>query len=352
MLINYTKNDLSYFTGKVPPDRPFNLIDIGAMSGLSSEWNSIANDITVTAFEPDPREFIKLKSSSRRKYFNYALNDVSSDIKYHIARSTGKSSLFLPDTQELSKYNDPGRFDIVGEEIIPSSRVKTLDMLIEEGLVNDPDFLKIDTQGSELKIMKGGSHSFMKRMFGAKVEVEFIRMYKGQPLFRDIDAFMAEQGFRLIDLKRNYWKKKYFKDYKGKGPLAFGDALYLREPGDFVRSLKGSSEPGYERAKALKAAIICLVYKLYDLAAELLEEAFTNAILRDDEYNGLLQALKKSANKGFLSRVFLERRVYFYLWLLLENIKPRSLFNWADSDKTLGNAYVREIRDKESTVSQ
>jgi len=352
MLINYTKNDLSFFTGKVPPDRPFNLIDIGAMSGLSSEWNSIANDITVTAFEPDPREFVKLKSSKTRKYFNYALNDVSSEIKYYIARSTGKSSLFLPDTQELSKYNDTGRFDIVGEEIIPSSRVKTLDLLMDEGLINDPDFLKIDTQGSELKIMKGGSHRFMKHIFGAKVEVEFISMYKGQPLFRDVDAFMAEEGFRLIDLKRNYWKKKYFKDYKGKGPLAFGDALYLREPRDFLKALETSTDPGYKRAKALKAVIICLVYKLYDMTAELLEGVLACGILSKEEYSGLLEALKKSARKGFLSRIYLERRVYFYLWLLLENIRPRSLFNWADSDKTLGNAYVREIRDKESTVSQ
>lgn len=352
MLINYTKNDLSFFTGKVPGGRGFSLVDIGAMSGLSSEWSSIAGDITIIAFEPDPREFKKLKSTDKRKYYNFALSDRSAGMQYHIARSTGKSSLFLPDMRELSKFNDPGRFDIVGEETIPSSRVKTLDMLIDEGLVKDPDFLKIDTQGSELNIMKGGSGRFMKEIFGAKIEVEFVRMYKGQPLFRDIDAFMAEQGFRLIDLKRNYWKRKYFTDYKGKGSLAFGDALYLREASEFLEMLKGSTDAGYKKAKVMKAVIACLVYKIYDLAAELLDGALDNEIFSGEEHKDLFGALKRSAKKGFLSRIFLERRVYFYLWLLLENLKPRSLFNWADSDKTLGNAFVREIRDKESTVSQ
>jgi hypothetical protein len=63
------------------------------------------------------------------------------------------------------------------------------------------DFLKIDTQGSELDILRGAEQS-LKAAAMVELEVEFVEVYKGQPLFHDVSQFMADRGFELLYLNR------------------------------------------------------------------------------------------------------------------------------------------------------
>ena len=60
-------------------------------------------------------------------------------------------------------------------------------------------------------------------------EVEFQSLYVGQPLFRDIDAFMAGKGWALLGLRRDFWRRTTAPSADG-GTLAHGDVLYP-EPG-------------------------------------------------------------------------------------------------------------------------
>ena len=94
--------------------------------------------------------------------------------------------------------------------------------LIKVG-VNEVDFIKIDTQGYELPILQG-SYDYLDSVIGLEIEVEFVEMYKGQPLFNEVNGFVKSKGFSLVDLKRYYWKnfkltntvdtlKRLYKDY-------------------------------------------------------------------------------------------------------------------------------------------
>jgi hypothetical protein len=69
-----------------------------------------------------------------------------------------------------------------------------LDYFTEINRLLPVDFIKIDVQGAELEIFQGG----LKTLQGVQAifsEVEFVPMYVGQPLFGDICAFLARQGF-------------------------------------------------------------------------------------------------------------------------------------------------------------
>jgi Methyltransferase FkbM domain len=61
------------------------------------------------------------------------------------------------------------------------------------------DFIKLDTQGSELEILQGGVRA-LAGVRCVEVEVEFNPIYRGQPLFYEVDAFMRGQGFVLWKL--------------------------------------------------------------------------------------------------------------------------------------------------------
>ena len=114
--------------------------------------------------------------------------------------------------------------------------VDTLDNVFQKstleggGEVINPDFVKLDTQGTELYILKGMQHTLTRSIFGVEVEVEFIEMYLDQPLFNKVDSFMRERGFHLFDLKKYYWQRKCGIGFDGnhKGQLVHGDALYFR----------------------------------------------------------------------------------------------------------------------------
>jgi hypothetical protein len=50
-------------------------------------------------------------------------------------------------------------------------------------------------------------------------EVEFVPLYEGQPLFGDIDVFLRQHGFKLLNLY-DLWTQE-------DGQLTAGDAVYL-----------------------------------------------------------------------------------------------------------------------------
>ena len=104
-----------------------------------------------------------------------------------------------------------------------------LNNLLEKEMFKEIDYMKIDTQGSELEILKG-STNFLDGIIGLEVEVEFVEIYKGQPLFPEVNEFIQSHGFSLIDMKRTFWKRRVRDAGDGKGQIIFADVLYFKQP--------------------------------------------------------------------------------------------------------------------------
>lgn len=137
------------------------------------------------------------------------LSDRRGPADFYLTKNRACSSLFLPHIKNLS------RFPVVSEFNVESvSRVQT--QRLDDVFHGDVDFIKLDTQGSELLILKGGTKT-LKRVLGVIIEVEFFEHYMNQPLFGDVDAFMRSNHFALMEMKRAYWS----------GEIAWADCLYL-----------------------------------------------------------------------------------------------------------------------------
>jgi FkbM family methyltransferase len=80
-----------------------------------------------------------------------------------------------------------------------TAKLNMLDSVIEKRDWSFPDFIKLDTQGYELEILKGGTNA-LHHAEAVLMEVSFIDIYKNAPLAFDVINFMKERGFFIYDI--------------------------------------------------------------------------------------------------------------------------------------------------------
>ena len=244
-------------------DYPFTLIDVGAGGGINRRrWGRFRN-LTVIGFEPDEREFTKLKNSERHRWFQVALYGSEGVFDLNVTRYQTNTSLLEPNLELIQKMNVPlSDFDILRKVPV---QCRTLDALCREySLV--PHVIKLDTQGTEVDILKGGEKCLRRSIFAVEAEVEFLPFYKNQALFSDVHNYLSGLGFQLMDYLNPVRIRG--RDYGcGRGTpshLLSADALYFKSPSCMVEDLR-TTDPA-----CLTAAVaICAAYDYDDYAQEL-----------------------------------------------------------------------------------
>ncbi|MBE9116863.1 tetratricopeptide repeat protein [Lusitaniella coriacea LEGE 07157] len=98
-------------------------------------------------------------------------------------------------------------------------------------LTPPPDFISIDTQGSEYEILTGGLSIVSSNVLGLVIEVEFREIYKDQKLFGDITKLLSEHGFEFIRFLNlsEYYPHRVPIGLRSEGFHTVADALFLRK---------------------------------------------------------------------------------------------------------------------------
>jgi FkbM family methyltransferase len=256
-------------TSILPPIEPIKVVDVGAMS-LGDENDVYANlaksaPVEVVGFEPVEAEIEKLRSlyPTGRTYLPYAIGDGGRHT-FHECNFPMTSSLLEPNLELI------GKFQALAElmQVVSKTEMDTkrLDDIPE---VAGTDFLKLDVQGAELMILKGGE-KLLDDVLVVHAEVEFVQLYKDQPLFGDVDTYLRSKGFtfhKFTGITGRAFKPLIWKGdvYSNLSQGLWSDAVYVR---DFM---KFDQVP---TAKLLKlATILHEVYRSIDLAALALSAA-------------------------------------------------------------------------------
>ena len=214
------------------PARLTEVVDVGA-NPLEDEPPYLAllreRACRVTGFEPQPEAIERLRSAAGdlERYLPYAIGDGATHT-LHLCASSGFSSLYEPDPAQLELLVDFPRLATVVDRLpLPTTR---LDDVREIELL---DHLKIDVQGAELMIFRGGRET-LARATTIQVEVGFHRLYRAQPTFAEIDLELREQGFvpqgfvstKTWPIAPVQWADA---DERQARQLVEADALYVRD---------------------------------------------------------------------------------------------------------------------------
>ena len=263
----------------LPEFEGITLIDIGAAGDIEPRWKAVEKNLNYIGFEPDERSRKDLMSNrdSCREYtiHSEALLDTDGIVNLNLCRKPQSSSIYVPNIEFTNLFSDSKRFDVLKTEIITTKKLDNIK-------ISNPDFIKLDIQGAELKALLG-SEKTLEETFGLEVEVEFLPIYMHQPLFGDISSFLLKKDFEFIDfIDLCRWERRA---YNGYGQCIFGDALYLKSPEVVVsKNLSDNRMSSYLG--------ILLLYKRFDLIKKVFEMLPKNQVERYSNFEDKLKRIE------------------------------------------------------------
>jgi FkbM family methyltransferase len=242
------------------------VVDVGAALGEKPVYQGLIDKgaARLSGFEPTPAECQKLNAryGSPHRFYPSFIGDGRKQT-YHETNWNLTGSLFEPN-QALNE-----KFQMLAEVVtlVKTHPVETTRLDDVEGLT-DVDFLKIDVQGAELMVFENAPRVLSEALL-IQTEVEFLPLYKEQPLFADVDAHLRRTGFQFHTFRG--FGTRAFKPILKKGrpaegvnQLLWADAVYAR---DFMR-LESLSAPKLQKL----ALLLHDLYQSVDLCHLVLEE--------------------------------------------------------------------------------
>jgi FkbM family methyltransferase len=184
------------------------VFDVGANNGSSSIPLAISNPThLVFAFEPTP-EMIKIIQSQVVSLENYvivpkAVSDYDGPAEFNVAGNWDWGCSSLLNFSNKSQTEWPGRTDFSVTYKLNVDVIR-LDTFIKENLINKIDYLHIDTQGSDLNVLKGlGEYLEIVNEGTMEAATSDDILYEGQNKLNDCIKFLLLNRFKVLDVNSN-----------------------------------------------------------------------------------------------------------------------------------------------------
>ena len=207
-LLGLTKYDIS------------TVLDIGANVGKSArQYRQLFPDALIYCFEPLPHICAELNEwaqtqNGKVKALNMALGDQGGvmTMKEHVDYSP--SSSFLVRTQHSTEL-----FPQTSEQKDVQVNIALLDEVAKEMELVPEMLVKMDVQGFEDRVIKGGKETLRKAL-ACILEVSLHPLYEGQPSFMDLCRQMEKLGFQYAG--------NILQIYDNDGSIVYIDALFKK----------------------------------------------------------------------------------------------------------------------------
>ena len=181
--------------------------DIGASSGLVSlGWLKNHNDIKIFAFEPNKNNYKKLINNtshiSNIISYNTAISSINGKKTFYVASHPNSSSLlpFSEANKWKSPFNDQKIMHTVDKYPVECIR---LEDFITKNNIDVIDFLKIDTQGHDLDVIKSlGKKIEIVKEIVAEVQIVDFELYKNGAKKDDMVSYMLSCGFEIYKTQK------------------------------------------------------------------------------------------------------------------------------------------------------
>jgi FkbM family methyltransferase len=197
-------NNLNIFSS------PLKLLDVGASYFIPDTWKipSLVLNTTIILVDPNGNNLTYAKDLKCQTFC----------IASAVAEQSGWRTLYLANTDSGSSLYPPlarVKFDKVDNDPyfyplrLKNIQVSTLQHELNRIDLHQIDAIKLDTQGSELEIIKGLDHDRLKdvQLIEIEVSLENPPFYQGATKLREVLAYLEPLGFSLINIRLSRSKK-------------------------------------------------------------------------------------------------------------------------------------------------
>ena len=268
---------------------PMSFIDIGARDGVHSIVQPFSQFTSVIGFEPDPDECRAIVEALKSTDVQYAkarmepiglAGKLGKAVLHRISAATN-DSLRRPNKSYVDRYKML-KWREIGESVVD---VSTIDHVIFDLNKEDKtagEFIKIDTQGTELEILRAGERTLEERCVALISEISFCELYVDQGLFSELEQYLRGMGFVFygFDLFRlrscNQLNKK---TNWSRERMIQADAIFFKDPLENTGSTNRISK---RQSSCLIVAAVLLEYFefAHELACEFFESLEAEMITR------------------------------------------------------------------------
>jgi len=259
------------------PEVGISLLDIGARLGLTDhglrDLIALAN-LRVEGIEPDRDEAVRLLADPELGRYQVVhpvvVYDVPASLDLYLTRIKGCSSVKRPLSEKIQHLTCSSWFEVLGKE-----RIQVVPLATLYGTERQFDYIKIDVQGAEMEVIRGGAELFEKAL-GVMIEVQFQPLYEGQALFPEVHGWFQKRGYHIVG----------FENHSGfyNGDLVEADCAYIKSP-DSIASRESF-------LKRLLFSAICG----NDLYIEMLLRCHAGKFFTQDEIQAFIDAMHVEIN--------------------------------------------------------
>ncbi|MGH9959436.1 MAG: FkbM family methyltransferase, partial [Pyrinomonadaceae bacterium] len=182
-------------------EEPMVLVDVGASGQPPREWASLRANATYVGFDPDRREVSNVADGSGGHLIvlNKAVtaDAAANSIRFYFTKNPYCSSTCQPNSRKLKEYLFYPRFEVVGEGEVETT---TLENAMAEIGRRRIDWLKLDTQGTDLRVYDSLTPQLRNTVLIIDIEPGLDEWYLGEDVFTKAHSRLLEEGYWLSDL--------------------------------------------------------------------------------------------------------------------------------------------------------
>jgi len=199
------------------------IIDVGANEGqFAKDISRVFPSAVIYCFEPLPLTYEKLRSWAEDGHpqirtFNLALGEEEGKVEMYQHVEHSPSSSILIATDECVEL-----FPKVRRRQRITVNATTLDKMFgdKSDLLNPEILIKLDVQGFEGRVLRGGTQT-LRKSAACIVEASLFKLYKDQTGFEDIVWFLRDWGFHYAGNLSQVYRKQ--------GDVLFVDSVFVKD---------------------------------------------------------------------------------------------------------------------------
>jgi Methyltransferase FkbM domain len=177
------------------------LVDVGASLEPFEAFRPLLGHATYVGFDPDRRELhTETSATGRRIIVDKAVvpDGGRPTARFFLTHNPTASSTLRPLGDAIAPYLQAYRYEVVDEAEVPAT---TLGEALAASGLDRADWIKLDTQGTDLRLLTGLDERLFAGLMAVDAEPGFEPYYEGEDTFTDLHRELVDRGFWMSDLR-------------------------------------------------------------------------------------------------------------------------------------------------------